>query len=53
MTRGELISAMLFVDALFLLLQNEKILLLEIPLLAGTFIYAIVSSVQIKKKEKK
>ncbi len=34
-------------------LRNSGIFLLEIPLILGAIIYAVVSSVQISKKEKK
>ena len=34
-------------------LRNSRIILLEIPLIFGAIIYAVVSSVQISKKEKK
>ena len=34
-------------------LRNSRITLLEIPLILGAIIYAVVSSVQISKKEKK
>lgn len=34
-------------------LRNSRITLLEIPLILGAIIYAVVSSVQICKKEKK
>lgn len=34
-------------------LRNSRIILLEIPLILGAIIYAVVSSVQISKKEKK
>ena len=45
-----LISIVFIVIGLSIVLHNYKIELLEIPLIAGTIIYAIVSSVKIKKK---
>ena len=45
-----LISIVFIVIGLSIVLHNYKIELLEIPLIAGTIIYAIVSSVKINKK---
>lgn len=44
-----LLSAMFLVIGLALVLQNYKLQLLEIPLLAAVLIYAIVSTVRINK----
>lgn len=41
------------VAGLSLVLHQEKLLLLEIPLIVGTIIYVIASTVQINKKVKK
>ena len=46
-------SAVFFVIGLFLVLQNDKIFLLEIPLIVGLIIYTIVSTVQINKQSKR
>lgn len=48
-----LLSAVFAVIGLSLILQDDRILLLEIPLTAGVLIYAIVSSVQINRKAAK
>ena len=48
-----LLSLVFIILGLSVVLQNSKIELLEIPLLAGVIIYAIVSSVRISKGEKK
>lgn len=45
-----LISIVFIVIGLSIVLHNYKIELLEIPLIAGTIIYAVVSSVKINKK---
>ena len=42
-----LLSAVFLVISLSVILQNSKIQLLEIPLIVGTLIYAIVSSIKI------
>ena len=48
-----ILSAVFLVIALSLMLQKDKILLLEIPLILGVIIYAIVSTVQINKQTKR
>ena len=48
-----LLSAVFVTIGLSLLLQDDRILLLEIPLVAGTLIYAIVSSLQLSRKSAK
>ena len=48
-----ILSAVFLVIGLSLLLQNDKCFLLEIPLIVGVIIYAIVSTVQIKKRIKR
>ena len=47
-----LLSAVFLVIGISLVLQNEKIQLLEIPLIIGDLIYAIVSSIRIEKQKK-
>ncbi len=48
-----LLSAVFLVIGLSFVLQNDKIQLLEIPLLLGTFVYGIVSSVKTEDRIKK
>ena len=48
-----ILSAVFLVIGLSLLLQNENIILLEIPLIVGMIIYAIVSTVMINKQAKR
>ena len=48
-----ILSAVFLVTGLSLLLQNDKLFLLEIPLIVGVIIYAIVSTVQINKRIKR
>ncbi len=48
-----LISAVFLVIGISVLLHNYKIQLLEIPLIAGALIYAIISSVKIERHTKK
>ncbi len=48
-----ILSGVFFVIGLSLLLQNDKFILLEIPLIAATIIYAVVSTVQINKRIKR
>lgn len=48
-----LLCAVFTAMGLSLILQEDRILLLEIPLTAGVLIYAVVSSIQISKKEAK
>ncbi len=48
-----ILSAVFLVIGLSHLLQNSKLLLLEIPLIACAIIYAIVSTVQINKETKR
>ena len=48
-----ILSAVFLVTGLSLLLQNDKFFLLEIPLIVGVIIYAIVSTVQINKRIKR
>ena len=47
-----ILSAVFIVVGLSLVLQNDRIMLLEIPLAAGVILYAIVSSVQINKHDR-
>lgn len=47
-----ILSVVFIVIGLSLVLQNDKIFLLEIPLIVGVIIYAIVSTVQINKRAK-
>lgn len=47
-----LMSIVFIIIGLSIALHNYKIELLEIPLIAGTIIYAVVSSVTINKKTK-
>ena len=47
-----ILSAVFLVIGLSLLLQNDIFYLLEIPLIVGVIIYAIVSTVQINKRTK-
>ena len=42
-----LLSAVFLVIGISVILQNSKIQLLEIPLIVGAFIYAIISSIRI------
>ena len=48
-----ILSLVFIVCGLSVVLQNSRIVLLEIPLIAGVVIYAIVSTVQIQKREMK
>ena len=48
-----LLSATFLVMGISIVLQNSKIQLLEIPLMIGALIYAIVSSVRIEKRTKR
>ena len=48
-----ILSAVFIVIGLSLVLQNDKIMLLEIPLILGAVIYAIASAVRISREEKK
>ena len=48
-----LLSAVFLVIGISAAVGKPKIQLLEIPLLAGTLIYAIVSSVRLEKRSKK
>ena len=47
------LSAVFLVIGLSLLFQNDKIILLEIPLIVGIIIYVIVSTVMINKQAKR
>ncbi len=47
------LSAVFLVIGLSLVLQNDRISLLEIPLIVGVSIYAIASTVRINKRAKK
>ena len=47
------LSAVFLVVGLSLVLHQDKVLLLEIPLIVGIIIYAIASTVQINKEAKK
>ncbi len=47
------LSAVFLVIGLSLVLQNDRISLLEIPLIVGVSIYAIASTVRINKSAKK
>ena len=44
-----ILSAVFIVAGLSLMLQNDRFLLFEIPLISGAIIYAIVSSIRINK----
>lgn len=48
-----LLSAVFLVIGISVVFQNNKIQLLEIPLLIGALIYAIVSSIKIEKRTKR
>ena len=48
-----LLSAVFFVSGLSAALQIEKLPLLEIPLMSGVVIYAITSSIIIRKRTKR
>ena len=48
-----LLSAVFFVIGLSLVIQNDRIFLLEIPLIAGVISYVTVSTVQINKQAKR
>lgn len=48
-----ILSALFFVIGLSILLQNEKLLLLEVPLIVSGILYAIISTVQIEKQIKR
>lgn len=48
-----ILSALFFVIGLSILLQNEKLLLLEVPLIVIGILYAIISAVQIEKQIKR
>ena len=48
-----LLSAVFIVIGISILLQNYKIQLLEIPLIIGALIYAVVSSKSIERRTKK
>ncbi len=48
-----ILSAVFLVIGLSLLLHNDTILLLEIPLIVGVIIYAIVSTARINKQAKR
>lgn len=45
-----ILSAVFIAVGLSLVLQNDRIMLFEIPLISGVIIYAIVSSVRINKQ---
>jgi hypothetical protein len=45
-----ILSAVFIVVGMSLVLQNDRIMLFEIPLISGTITYAIVSSVRINKQ---
>ncbi len=47
------LSAVFLVIGLSLVFQNDKVLLLEIPLIVGVIFYAILSTVQINKRTKR
>lgn len=47
-----LLSAVFLVIGISIILQNSKIQLIEIPLIGGALIYAIVSSVRIENRTK-
>lgn len=48
-----ILSAVFLVIGLSLVFHNDKIILLEIPLIAGVIIYAVVSTIRINKQEKR
>lgn len=45
-----ILSAVFIVVGMSLVLQNDRIILFEIPLISGAIIYAIVSSVRINRQ---
>ena len=47
------LSALFLVIGLSLVFQNDKIVLLEIPLIVGAIVYAIASTVWFNKQEKR
>ena len=48
-----ILSAVFLVIGLSLLLHKDKLFLLEIPLIIGVILYAIISTVQISKQTKR
>ncbi len=48
-----MLSAVFFIVGISLLLKNDRLLFLEIPLTAGTIVYAIVSTVHINNQTKR
>ena len=48
-----ILSANFLVIGLSILLHNDKLLLLEIPLIVGVILYAIISTVRINKQTKR
>lgn len=48
-----LLSTVFLVQGLSVLLRSQKLLLLEIPLIGGALLYAVVSSVLIEKRKQK
>ena len=48
-----ILSAGFFVIGISILLKNEKLLLLEVPLIVSGILYAIISEVQIEKQIKR
>jgi hypothetical membrane protein len=47
-----LMSAVFIVLGLAVIFENTKLELIEIPLIAGAVIYAVISTVKIEKKSK-
>ena len=48
-----ILSALFFMIGISILLKNEKLLLLEVPLIVSGILYAIISEVQIEKQIKR
>ncbi len=48
-----ILSAVFIVIGLSIVLQNGKLVIAEIPLIAGAVVYAIVSAIRIGREEKK
>ena len=47
------LSAVFFVGGLSIVIRIKKLLLLEIPLIAGVLLYTIISSIKIEKQTKR
>jgi hypothetical protein len=48
-----MLSSVFLVTGLSIIFQNKKILLIKIPLLIATLIYAVISSIKIERDTKK